>query len=255
MVKFDSNDVFLVVGATGGIGRAISAKIVSLGGKVIGVGRNADKLKEISAALGDSFIAEARDISTDMQSIAEWVRSLAERHGKLRGLVLAAGLQDTRPLSIVKEANIDEIFSANFKSNLLLIKGFAKKNVRQAGRCSCVAISSIVADVGIAAISVYSASKGAMNSAIKSLSVELARDNIRINAISPGHIETEMLQKGSKFFNEEYLQKLHAKYPLGLGKPEDVANLTCFLLSDASAWITGANYIIDGGASASFFNQ
>ena len=98
----------------------------------------------------------------------------------------------------------------------------------------------------------YSASKGAINSAVKALAVELARDGIRINSILPGHIMTELLSSDKKVFSEEFIDSLKKKYPLGLGKPEDVANLTCFLLSDASRWITGSNIVIDGGASLNF---
>lgn len=255
MISFSDNDLFLVTGASGGIGRAVSEKIITLGGKVVGIGRNAAKLNEITEKLGANFISEIRDLADEMSSIPDWLYELSQRYGKFRGLVLSAGVQDTRPLSILKEENIDDIFDINFKSNMFMIKAFAKKRVRLEGRCSCVAISSIVADFGIPAISAYSASKGALNSAVKSLSIELAKDDIRINAVSPGHIETEMLSEGSKFFSEEYLNKLKANYPLGLGKCEDVANLVCFLLSDASNWITGANYNIDGGAATAFFNK
>lgn len=252
MVSFSHNDIFLVTGASNGIGKAIAEMIIQLGGKVIGIGRNEDKLMSMKALYNDDFDYEIKDLSCEVADLTNWFLQLSKKYGKFRGLALAAGIQETRPISILKEDKLQELFNTNLFSNLFLLKGFSKKSVRAEGQCSCVLISSLASELGIAGIASYSASKGAINSAVKSLAVELARDNIRINAILPGHIETEMLTKDNKFYNQEFSDKLKAKYPLGLGKAVDVANLACFLLSDKASWISGGNYIIDGAASINF---
>lgn len=252
MVEFSNSDLFLVTGAGSGIGKAIAMKIVELGGRVVGVGRNEERLAALQECLGEKFCYELRDLSADNSALPAWLGALSKKYGQFRGLALAAGIQETRPISILNEEKLIAMFETNLYSNLFLIKGFAKKSVRASDACSCVVISSLASECGIPGIVGYSASKGALNSAVKALAAELARDEIRINAVLPGHIETEMLTKGSKFYNEEYVTKLRSKYPLGLGKPEDVANMTCFLLSSASSWVTGGNFIIDGGAGSSF---
>ena len=112
---------------------------------------------------------------------------------------------------------------------------------------SIVFISSVMGVVGENGKTLYSMTKGALISAVKSMSVELAPRKIRVNAISPGMVETPMSKNAIYSRNEESLDKLRKMHPLGFGKPEDVANASVFLLSDASRWITGTNLIVDGG--------
>jgi len=252
MIEFEKIDLFFVTGAGSGIGRQIAKQIMRLGGSVLGIGRNEDKLIILKDEFPNSFNYEMRDLSNEIEDIPAWFAELTKKYGRVRGLVLSAGVQDTRPISILKLDVLLHQFNTNLFSNLFIIKAFAKKSNRAEGNTSVVTISSLASERGIPGISIYSASKGGLNSAVKSLAVELAKDKIRINAILPGHVETEMLTKDNKFFSEDYLAKLKSKYPLGLGTTEQVANFACYLLSDASGWTTGANYIIDGGASVSF---
>ena len=93
----------------------------------------------------------------------------------------------------------------------------------------------------------YSASKGAINSLVKTLAVEVSNRNIRVNSILPGHVETNMTLQNKDANSKEYLNELETMYPLGLGEPEDIANIVTFLLSDKSRWITGQNIVVDGG--------
>jgi len=112
---------------------------------------------------------------------------------------------------------------------------------------SIIFISSVMGVVGENGKTMYSMTKGALISAVKSLSIELATRKIRINAISPGVVETPMSKNAIYSRNEESLDKIKSLHPLGLGQPEDVANACVFLLSDASKWITGTNMLVDGG--------
>lgn len=252
MIEFKNNEVFLVTGASGGIGNAITKQIVDLGGFVVAVGRNESKLVEIQTYNIDRIAYVTKDLSKDFDSFQVWFANLVESYGRFSGIVLASGVQETKPLSLIKHDVLHSIFDTNFHSNLFIIKSFIKKQNRTGHNNSIVAISSLASQCGIPGITAYSASKGALNSAVKSLAIELSKEGIRINALLPGHIKTNMLTNNNKFFSQEYLEKLEAKYPLGLGLPEDVAGFTCFLLSNSARWITGANYVIDGGAGILF---
>ena len=96
----------------------------------------------------------------------------------------------------------------------------------------------------------YSSSKGAVISGARSMAMELSRSNVRVNSISPAMVNTPILEKMFENIGEEAAEEILKKHPLGIGKPEDVANACIFLLSDAARWITGSNLVVDGGYSA-----
>lgn len=254
MINFSTNQIYLVTGANSGLGEAISQKIIELGGKVIGVARDLARLEKTKniTTHPENFIIENKDLTEDLNSISNWFTLLVEKYGKLSGLVLCAGIQNIEPLPIVRIEKAKNLFDLNYFSNIALIQAFCKKKNNIGLGSSIVAISSIAALVASSPYLNYAASKGALNSAIITLGVELAKEGIRINAISPGHVITKLMQENRIIYTEHYLEKLRQKYPLGLGKPDDIANLACFLLSDASRWITGANIVIDGGGSLVF---
>jgi len=254
MIKFQNSDLFLVAGGSSGLGKAICYKINELGGSVVAIARNTEKL--LSAKKGSSnpdlFFIESKDLTTEIDNLPLWLVSLAEKYGKFRGYVHSAGIQETLPLSSTKVEKAKVLFDINLFSALSLCKGFAKKSVNTGQGSSIVLISSFVSNLGLAATVSYSASKGALNSAMKVMAVELARDGIRVNSILPGHVVTELFSNDAKVSSENFVNSLKQKYPLGLGKPEDIANLSCFLLSNSSSWITGSEIVIDGGASIMF---
>lgn len=253
MIEFQKDELFLVTGANSGIGKAIAHKIIQLGGSVIGIGRNLEKLEEAKreSQNPNNYLIVQKDLIEDIESLDKWVDEITFAFGKLKGLVLSAGMQYTMPISADKIKKAKELFDINFFCNVALIKGFIKKSNNTGAGSSIIAISSFTADLGLGGISIYSASKAALNSFIRTAAVELAKSKIRINSISAGHIETELLSD-SKGFSKIFLEKISSRYPLGLGTPEDIANLTCFLLSNQSRWINGTNIFIDGGASINF---
>ena len=124
----------------------------------------------------------------------------------------------------------------------------SSKNFNQGG--SIVLISSITSVISRVGVSAYAASKGALVSAAKTMALELAKRQVRINAVSPGTVLTPLMQNYLSQISEEDKQKRIDGFPLGLGEPEDVANACIYLLSDASKWMTGQNIIIDGGYTA-----
>lgn len=137
----------------------------------------------------------------------------------------------------------------NYFAGSALTTAFRQRGCWEAP-ASVVFISSIVSLRGNKGISAYAASKGAVDSMTRCLACELADDRIRVNAICPATVRTEMFDGADNYLTEEGVQKIIDKHLLGVGEPVDVANAACFLLSDAAKWITGTSMIVDGGYMA-----
>jgi NAD(P)-dependent dehydrogenase (short-subunit alcohol dehydrogenase family) len=151
-------------------------------------------------------------------------------------------------LRILTALKLEEILRVNLSAALLLAKGFRQKGCH-AERGSLVLLSSVAGLRGHAGLSAYAASKSALFGLTKSLAMELAREGIRVNCVAPGLVAAEMAaQVEAQTLGE--LPEVEAAYPLGVGRPRDVANGIAFLLSDAARWITGTTLTIDGGYTA-----
>lgn len=234
----------LVTGASSGIGRAIAIECSRMGAKVLLTARNKDRLEETLSLmenqechhiiLGD--LSKEEDLSAIVDSISD----------PLDGLVQCAGFTIPKPFQFFSEREIDAVMGVNFKAPVLLTQLLLKKKKLRKD-CSVVFISSISGTlVSYVGSSVYSASKGAINGLLKGLAIELASKSIRVNSISPGMINTHILDGGE--ITEEQLREDVRHYPLGrYGEPEEVAYAAVYLLSNASRWMTGSNILIDGG--------
>jgi NAD(P)-dependent dehydrogenase (short-subunit alcohol dehydrogenase family) len=248
MIQFSPDDIFVVTGASSGLGKAIALKIIALGGSVIAVSRNSDKLvqTQTEALHPEQLWIEPFDLATRLEETPDFIKQCAKKYGKLTGLVHSAGIGGVTPLKAIDLSEAKSMFDINYFSALMLAKGFCDKRVCTAN-ASIVILSSIASLQGNSGLGNYSATKGAINSLVQSLAVETARQNIRINAISPGFIVTEIVHHAPDVYNDAFFAKIKEEYPLGEGHPEDVASACAFLLSDSARWITGQNIIIDGG--------
>lgn len=248
MIKFNGENI-LVTGASDGIGKAICILLNSLGANVIGIARSEDKLKLLKEEMTykEKFSYVIRDLSVDIDELPNLVSKIAKEYGKLSGLVYAAGMIEILPLKAITEEKLNQVHNLNFKSAVMLCKGFSDKRNNIGESSSTVLLSSIASLLGYKGLISYSTSKGAINSLVKSLAVELSQNKVRVNSVSPGHINTELFNQNKELYNKEFLEELETKYPFGLGEPEDIANIVTFLLSDKSRWITGQNIVVDGG--------
>ena len=231
----------LITGASSGIGRAIAIESSKLGAKLILVGRDAAKIEgTLNLLSGIDHQKHIIDL-TDIELLSELVDKLP----KLDGIVLCAGTVETCPAKYVEKTLVDKIFSINTFSPIFLIqKILGAKRINK--NASIVFISSITGGlVAQNGNSIYGCSKAAISSFSKVLALELSPRKIRVNAISPGMVRTDLLKKVS--VDEEQFAIDELKYPLGYGEPNDVAFATIYLLSDISKWVTGSNLIIDGG--------
>jgi len=249
MIQFTKNNKFFITGASSGIGRAISLKINELGGFVIAISRDNDKLNKVraDAAYQENFIVEPKDLTEDIEALPTFVRNLSKKYGKIQGMVHCAGKIDLLPARGLIISRLKKLFDINFFSGVALAKGFSDKRVYSENSSSIIFISSIVSMLGVKGQSGYASTKGAINSIIKPMAMEFSKNNIRVNAVSPGYIVTKMSNNAEKFYSKEYQSEIKNMYPLGEGQSDDIASLVVFLLSDQARWITGQNIIIDGG--------
>ncbi|MGN0375534.1 MAG: SDR family NAD(P)-dependent oxidoreductase [Butyrivibrio sp.] len=233
----------LVTGASSGIGRATSIVLSQLGAQVILIGRNEIELKNTLGQMTDDIHRYYTYDLTDLDSISILMKRIVEDDGKkLDGMVHCAGISLRLPVRNLSYDNMDVVMKTNFYSFVELVKQYSHRNSNGG---SIVAISSVAAEDGGVGQTIYAASKAALDSAVKTLSKELARKGIRVNSVRPSYINTAMLEELKRKTGNE---SIGHNQLLGIGEPEDVANLVAFLLSDASKFITGSNYLIDGGS-------
>jgi NAD(P)-dependent dehydrogenase (short-subunit alcohol dehydrogenase family) len=240
----------LVTGASSGIGRATSVLLASLGAELVCLGRDEARLAETTSALAPGKHVTVKFDLTDADGIAPLLSRLATAGGPLAGVVHSAGIQRAAPLRIVKSRDFVDQFNVNSLSAAMLTAAIGKRGVATPAGCSVVLIGSVMSVLGAAGLSAYCASKGALVGLTRAAALELAPAQIRVNAILPGVVDTEMSRKHLAQLGEEHVQNVQRMHPLGIGSADDVAGSVAFLLSDAARWITGSCLTVDGGYSA-----
>jgi NAD(P)-dependent dehydrogenase (short-subunit alcohol dehydrogenase family) len=240
----------IITGASSGIGKQCAITASNFGANCILISRNEERANEtLKKLMPGNHLTIIHDL-TDFQNTEKVISEAIEKIGKVSGLINAAGIQTTLPFQGSSPKVFHDLFSINVMASLELTRIAIRKKYFDDEGGSVIFISSIMGIVGNAGLTAYSASKGAIVSAVKSLALELSQRRIRVNSVSPGHIKTEMWEEIVHQLSETQVKSIEAKYPLGLGSPEDVANSCVFLLSDAGRWITGTNLVIDGGYTA-----
>lgn len=230
----------LVTGASSGIGKVIAQQLSYQGAILVITGRNQTRLKETFESLnGDNH----KMISADV-TITEDLNKLVTINEILDGVVFCAGIIDYMPAKHINLDSLNKTLDVNFKSQIVLYQQLHLNKKINKG-ASLVFISSVSSLSGVAGTLAYSASKAAISSSVRILASELAKLRIRVNSISPGLVETPLLETIKLDQNPLDLDK--KKYPLGTGEAIDIANASIFLLSDASRWITGIDLVVDGG--------
>lgn len=238
-----SGKTILVTGSSSGIGRGIAIACSKMGASVIINGRNTAKLQETFSMMeGGGHIVLPGDL-IDQNQVVHLVAKLP----KLDGIVHCAGVGQRMPCKDLTDSSLNQVMDVNFKAPVLFQAEILRQKKINKG-ASIVFIASIASWSPSMGNSMYSASKGAIISYANCLSLELAPRNIRVNCISPAMVWTDLIQ--NEAVDEEQLKEDEKRYPLKrYGKPEDIANLAVYMLSDASTWMTGSNVKISGGGS------
>ena len=239
----------LVTGASSGIGLATAELIARCGGRIVGVARDEARLADAMSRLaGDGHLARVCDVS-DADAAAALVGEAAGQTGGLHGLFHAAGVGLILPARLTKPANVQAVFGAAVNGAFGLVRAAARSGVMAPG-ASLLLMSSVAAHRGRGGMAAYSAAKAAIEGAVRALAVELAPRDIRVNALAAGGVLTAMNDRIVANLAEGGADAYAAAHPLGMGRPEDVADAALFLLSPAARWITGTAMIVDGGYSA-----
>lgn len=241
------NKTILITGASSGIGKATAIECSKMGAKVIITGRNLERLTETYNELdeGEHIIIQA-DLSnpSDLDYLLNGIESID-------GIVHSAGIARHMIFNYLKEEQLNETMDINFKIPTLLTQQLLKqKKVNKGGSIVFINSTSGIISSFVGG-SIYSASKGALNGLIKGLALEFAPKKIRFNGVMPAMVDTPIIEKSD--ITQEQIDMDRQKYPLKrYGKPEEVAYAVIYLLSDASAWTTGTNILLDGGITISF---
>jgi len=241
----------IITGASSGIGRECAIIASKIGARVILIARNKEKLDTtLSSMSGKGHIVLANDV-TDYENLKNILSEIIETDFKcINGIVHCAGREMTKPFFLTKAEHFRELLEVHLIAGLELIRFCSKKDYLPEEGASYVFISSIMAELGSTGLSSYCASKSAITSTVKALALELASKKVRINSVEPGCVTTDLLSKRFSKMSSEEVEVIKKQHPLGLGTPNQVANVVCFLLSDLSSWITGTNIVVDGGYSA-----
>lgn len=238
----------LVTGASSGLGRGIAIQCSNMGARVVLNGRNEERLREtLSLMQGDNHVVITADIATQ-----EGLDTLLAEIPEIDGYVNSAGITSMTPLKNINREHMATLFNVNAVAPITLTALLVKKK-KLNKQSSVVLIGSINGcNIGNAGSSAYAASKGAILGYVKAASLELASRGTRVNCISPGSVPTNMLKSEARVCSfDELVEQMIQFYPLQrLGKEEDIANAAIYLLSDASCWVTGQNFVIDGGYTA-----
>lgn len=244
-VQFDfTGKNFVVVGASSGLGRQIALELAESGAHVLAVARNETRLEELANA---SPLIHTAMLDVLTASADDWTvmfESFVHLHGKIHGGVYTAGITGVTPLKCYNKEMASAIFRTSFDGSVDFLHFATKKKLSEAG-AAFVLFSSVASYEGTKGLLYYAGAKSAVRTAVCTIAKEIGKRGQRINSISPAWVETEMTDSYLESVGET--QERIKTGILGVGKPEEVSGMTLFLLSSRAKWITGQDFVVDGG--------
>lgn len=238
----------VITGGNSGIGLATAKSFIDEGAQVIIFGRNADRLEQARETLGENLYTVQGDVANS-EDLARLAADVKLRMSKIDVLFVNAGVAEFQPLTSADEQHFDRLFNINVRGAYFTIK--ALEPLLNDG-ASVILTTSSSNQLGLPGSSVYAATKAALRSFAQTLSAELVGRNIRVNAISPGPIESPIYSRmGMSEEDQAGAEKaLLSRIPLSrMGQPSEIAKSVLFLASNESSFMVGAEMVVDGGMS------
>ncbi len=245
-----ANKVVLVTGATSGIGHAVAVRFAEASARIVALGRNQDALREVEDAVENAG-GEALTLTIDVTNSDESQRAIDETINKFGGLdvlVNAAGHISAGSIENTELAPWDAMMNVNLRAVFQLMQMAAPHLIKTKG--NIVNVSSVTGLRSFPGVLAYCVSKAGVDQLTRCAALELAPKGVRVNAVNPGVVVTEIHKRGgmSKADYEKFLEHSKTTHPLGrVGDPKEIAELIFYLASEKASWITGATYQIDGG--------
>ena len=229
---------YLVTGASSGIGQRVTLDLASSGANVLALARREEELKKIQSQYPDKITIAVADVC-DKEIVKNALKEFINERGALNGFVHAAGIYGFSPIKVFDKVQFQEMMDTNFWSGFDIVQILSKKSFSDDG-ASFVMFSSVSAAKGGKGLLAYSATKAAISSAVRSVAKEISSRKQRINTVMPGRVQTPMTEP---YQNNE----VNDRSLLGVGFPADISFPVLFLLSDGARYITGTDFIVDGG--------
>lgn len=240
----------LITGASSGLGQAIALACAKMGAELLVTGRDQVRLAQTLEQLKAISALQHQSVVADLTQHTERENLVSAIGTEIDGLVHSAGISRLCPVRMMSEAHLHEVQRINVDAPLLLTQALLKRNLIGTGG-SVLFIASIAAHIGVAGVGAYSGTKAALIAISRCLAMEVVKRRIRVNCLCPALVETPLLDATMQAIGTDSTDRQRSYYPLGFGKPEDVANAALFMLSDGSRWITGVDLVMDGGLTIS----
>eukprot|EP01025_Chloroclados_australasicus_P001727 TRINITY_DN10426_c0_g4_i2.p1 TRINITY_DN10426_c0_g4~~TRINITY_DN10426_c0_g4_i2.p1 ORF type:complete len:268 (+),score=30.34 TRINITY_DN10426_c0_g4_i2:102-905(+) len=246
-----ANKVAVITGAAKGIGKACAARFSSEGAKVVLADINQQALEETTTEFKNNGV-QAMGVVCDVGNkshVDTLIRESVKNFGAVDILVANAGIVRAADFIEMTEQDWDDVINVNLKGVFLTGQEAAKQMISQGNGGCIINMSSVNGILALPNIAAYNASKGAINNLTRSMALSLAGKNIRVNAVAPGSIMTEVLQKVAS--DKSAMNTVLSRTPMGrVGNPEEVASVVAFLASNDASYITGETIYVDGGRMA-----
>lgn len=247
-MKWSMGKIAVVTGGSRGLGMQVVHDLTEAGYRVYSISKSKERVEEIKSILPQVEF-QIGDVS-DVSFLTKVSEEITQKHNRLDVLVNNAGVIFSGGIEQLSLKDWEENFHVNVTGVFCCIKAFLPL-LKSANGATIINVSSISSEISGSSLA-YSSSKAAVDMMTKSLAKDLAKYSIRVNSVNPGIMNTGFQVNNDLMSPEKYepfLQDLSESYPLGIGTPKDVSSLICFLVSDHAQWITGSNYVIDGGRS------
>lgn len=252
--------VAVVTGGSTGIGRACAQEFADEGAAVVIADVNAEQGVELAQSIeaaGGQALFRHTDVAQE-DSVAAMAAAACERFGGIDALVNSAAIQSYGSVVTTDGDTWDRTIDVNLKGIYLASKYCIPSMVERGGGAvtSIASVQGLLSQPGVAA---YAATKGAIIAMTRTMALDHAQENVRVNAVSPGSIDTPMLRESARLFNPDAVEETVASWgelhPLGrVGQPREIARVVLFLSSDDASFMTGANVVVDGGLSIGLFS-